>query len=140
MRITSFFEQLGAPLANSRRSWGGVTQNGVIVLRTWQDEIEQIDHSRYMRVTRHAVFAHDLGNFGYQERMRQLERIRTGSASMMVMCLAVDVLAIPRDILSYDRRDLFVGGKLQLVDGDLWLQMVARVPFAEARRRCTQQA
>ena len=140
MSITSFFEQLGAPLANARWSWGGVTQNGKVVLRTWQDEIEQIDNSRYMRVTRHAVFAHDLGNLGYQERLRQLELIQSGSASMMVMCLAVDVAAIPRDILSYDRRDLFVGGKLQLIDGDLWLQMVARIPFAEAQRRCKEQA
>ncbi len=37
MSITAMFENLGAPLANSRWSWGGVRQDGAVVLRVWQN-------------------------------------------------------------------------------------------------------
>ena len=39
MSLTQFFDQLGAPLANSRWSWGAQrARDGVVFMRVWQDE------------------------------------------------------------------------------------------------------
>jgi hypothetical protein len=126
MTQTQFFKWLGAPLHNERWSWGSVREDGVIFLRVWQDETTRHDGRRYMRVTKHAIFADDLGNSGYRERLKHLDAIREKGRSYMVMCTADPKKLPEREILIYDE-DLFEGGAIIDIDGDSWLELGPRV-------------
>jgi hypothetical protein len=86
MSITTLFEKLGAPLANSRWSWGGVREDGSVVLRVWQNDARRMDGVPHVRLTHHAAFVGREDNLGYQERLQQLARARDGAPYFMVMC------------------------------------------------------
>lgn len=134
MPISDVFAQMGAPLKNARWSWGAVRPaDGAVVLRVWQDKTR----GRAFRVTHHAVFADDLSNLGYQERLVHLRMIRNNPqlASFMIVCVARDVMAIPRGIREFNAREVFVGGALSADDrGDSWLEYVERKSIANAKR------
>ena len=49
------------------------------------------------------------------------------------MGLALDPSASPRVIASSDQNDVFVGGELKAVDGDTYLERVARGPIVTVR-------
>ena len=72
-------------------------------------------------------------NLGYAERLKHVELIRNGAPSYMVMCQALDVHAAPRVVASFDRNDVFVGGRLVVLDGDAWLERTARRPISSIR-------
>ena len=131
MSLTDFFKRLGAPVANSRWSWGGVRADGSVVLRVWQDETIAPVNKRYARLTRHEAFAGNESNLGYQERLKHIALIQGGAKSYMVMCLAVDVNAAPRKIHSHNEKDVFVGGELIEHDNNYWLEMADRVPVSQ---------
>jgi len=86
-----------------------------------------------MRVTKHAVFAEDLSNLGYQERLRQLELVRSGSPSFMVMCEPNPTKLPEREILDFNREEVFRGGALIEIEGDSWLELSERVAAKEVR-------
>ena len=133
MTQTQFFEWLGSPLHNTRWSWGSVRKDGKVFLRVWQDETRKHEGRRYMRVTKHAVFAEDLSNLGYQERLRQLELVRAGSPSFMVMCELNPAKLPEREILDFNREEVFRGGSLIEIEGDSWLELVERVAAKDIR-------
>lgn len=128
MTQSEFFKCLGAPLANSRWSWGGSREDGAVVLRVWQDRKRKHDGRWYMMLTHHSKYQHALDNLGYRERNEHVARVRSGSACYMVMCRAVDVTATPRKVLSFDQKDVFVGGALIDLEGDVWIEMTSRIP------------
>ena len=70
---------------------------------------------------------------GYAERLGHVELIRSGAPSYMVMCQARDVHANPREVASFDRNDVFVGGRLVDIEGDYWLERSARRPASSIR-------
>ena len=133
MTQTQFFEWLGAPLHNLRWSWGSVRHDGVVFLRVWQDETTRHEGKRYMRVTKHSVFADDLGNLGYQERLKHLEVIRSGARAYMVMCEAAPDKLPEREILDYNADEVFEGGSLIAINGDSWLELNHRVAAKAVR-------
>jgi hypothetical protein len=51
----------------------------------------------------------------------------------MIMCIAEDVKAVPRKIESFNNAEVFVGGKVVELDGDTWVEMVARMPVGQVR-------
>lgn len=126
MCITTMFEQLGAPLANSRWSWGGVRQDGSVVLRVWQNETKRIDGKLHIQLTHYAEFAGREGNVGYQERLRHVSHIRAGAACYMVMCEPKDTKAIPREIKDFNRREVFVAGPPVEHESNLWVPIADR--------------
>lgn len=134
MAISDVFIAMGAPLNNTRWSWGAVRPaDGAVVLRVWQDETQ----GRAFRVTHHAVFADDLSNLGYQERLKQLRMIRDDPklVTFMIVCVAKDVKAIPREIQGFNSREVFVGGALSEDENrDSWLEYVDRTPIATVKR------
>jgi hypothetical protein len=133
MTQTQFFEWLGAPLHNVRWSWGAVRHDGVVFLRVWQDETALHEARRYMRVTKHTVFADDLANLGYQERLRHLGLVRGGARSYMIMCEPDPARLPAREILDYNREEVFEGGALIEIAGDSWLELKQRVPARQVR-------
>ena len=86
-----------------------------------------------MRVTKHAAFAQDLSNLGYQERLRQIELVRSGSPSFMVMCEPNPAKLPERKILDFNREEVFRGGELIELEGDSWLEFGERVVAKDIR-------
>ncbi len=129
-----FFRSLGAPLHNVRWSWGAVrAADNVVLLRVWQDETRKFDGKLYVMVTARKWFADDPDNLGNSERLKHVEAIRKGAASIAIMCVAVDPKASPRKMASFNKNELFVGGAILEAEGEDWLELVKRVPVGSLR-------
>lgn len=130
MSLSGYFERLGAPLANVRWSWGAARDDGSVVLRVWQDGTIRKDGKMLVRLTHLEKYGDDRGNdnLGYVERLQHVDLIRQGARSYLVMCLAKDPSASPREIKSFNNDEVFVGGDLQTIDGEAWVEVVSRVP------------
>lgn len=136
MTLTDLFSYLGTPLANQRWSWGAVRiSDGAVFLRVWQDEQRKIDGSWFTQITFTEFSKANPSNLGYAERLKHVELIRSGSPSYMVMCQARDIGANPREVASFDRNDVFVGGRLIDINGDYWLERSARRPVSVVRSK-----
>ena len=108
--------------------------DGTVFLRVWQDKKRIVNGKPYIMVTHHDKHANDERNHGYDERNRHVKMIRDGATCYMVMCLAKDTDAIPRDIKSFNQKDLFLGGEMIEIEGDCWLGYTVRVPVSEVSR------
>jgi hypothetical protein len=134
MTQTDMFKRLGAPLSNSRWSWGAVRpEDGAVFLRVWQDRKKKHNGRWFMMVTHHEKYVGDEGNLGYQERLEHVAKIRAGAQCFMVMCLAKDISAAPRKVQSFNRNEVFVGGGVIELEGDTWVEMVDRKPVHAVR-------
>jgi hypothetical protein len=129
MSISELFQHVGAPLANSRWSWGGVRQDGSVVLRVWQNETKRINGKTYIQLTHRDVFLGNEGNLGHQERLHHVDRIRSGVACHMVMCEPKDTKQVPRKIKTFNERELFLAGDPIDLNGDMWVPIAAREPI-----------
>jgi hypothetical protein len=137
--LSDLFVYLGAPLANSRWSWGAVrVTDGAAFLRVWQDEERKVGGRYFTRISANAFFANDSSNLGYVQRSKHIEAIRAGAKSYMIMCRARDINATPREIAGFDDTELFVGGELIEIDGESWLERVGRRSRAELRSTQTR--
>ena len=88
MSITQLFKSIGAPLANQRWSWSAVRpSDGCVVLRVWTDELRSIGDHQYARITWFDKFIDEEDNLGYKERLSQVESIRNGSPSLMIVSI-----------------------------------------------------
>ena len=135
MSITALFKKLGAPLYNSRWSWGAVRPvDGAVFLRVWRDEDKQINGRYFVRLTHNAYGMLNYPHvYGYLERIGHVALVRGGAVSYMVMCVARDENAIPREIQSFDSTVVFSGGELIEYDGESWLERKNRVPVRNAQ-------
>ena len=134
MSVTNFFKNLGAPLKNTRWSWGAVRgADGAVFLRVWQDRKFIENKAVFMMLTHHEKYADDSQNLGYQERLAHVRLVENGADCFMIMCLAEDPEASPRKIKSYNSKELFVGGELREKDGDVWIRVEKRIPVAEVK-------
>ncbi|AFK70909.1 hypothetical protein A210_06420 [Pseudomonas putida SJTE-1] len=129
--ITQFFSALKAPLRMMRQSWGAVREDGAVFLRVWQDRCETHDGVRYVQLTHLEKYGGDGSNFGYNERRTHVEMIRDGASCYLVMCLAKDTEASPRDIKSFNKDTIFVGGSLKQFDGEWWVELAGKVASHE---------
>lgn len=130
MSITRLFDRLGAPLANSRWSWGAHRpSDGAVFLRVWQDlKVVEAGLIYAMVESKRPVWGPSKP--GYQERLRHLEMLRNGARCYLIMCTAVDIHAIPRKIEFFNDDDVFVGGQLVERDGALYVKIVGRRPVS----------
>ena len=129
MSLSSLFERLGAPLANIRWSWGSLRDDGSVVLRVWQDATLRKNGKMLVRLTHLEKYGDERGtdNLGYAERLHHVDLIRKGAKSYLVMCLAKDETASPREVKSFNSKDVFVGGDLVTLDGEAWVEIIDRV-------------
>lgn len=130
MSITAMFERLGAPLNNSRWSWGGVRQDGSVVLRVWQNEAKRIEGKMYIQLTHYAEFVGKEDNYGYQERLRHVSQIHSGARCYMVMCESQKPISVPRKIKGFDKDVLIAGGIIEH-KGDWWVPIADRKSVAQ---------
>ena len=131
--ISSHFENLGAPLKNSRWSWGAVRpEDGAVFLRVWQDRKVVENHKPWYMITHHEKYQEQhADNLGYQERNQHVALIRQGRPCFLVMCLAKDAEASPREIKSFNQRDIFVAGEIKEIGVNTYVQMVNRLPIKD---------
>ena len=134
MTQTQYFEWLGAPLVNTRWSWGAVRSDGVIFLRAWQDETSIIDGKRHILVAQHLSFVDDQSNLGYRERMVHVELIRQGAKCFIVMVEADLALLPTRVIKDFNSDEVFSTGLIRQNGGDEWIELRQRVPATHARK------
>ena len=139
MSLTQHFERLGAPLKNSRWSWGSVRESdGAVFLRVWQDQKVRLDDKIYMMVTHHAAYVGKESSPGYKERLAQVALVRAGSPVYMIVCIVEDPNAKPRKIKSFIADDLFPGGEVIEHDGDIWIEQSGRVNQNRGRTEIKQ--
>jgi hypothetical protein len=132
MTKRAFFEMLGVPLRNNRWSWGAVRQkDGAVFLLVWQDELELHDGSQFARVTRHAAFIGRSNNCGYRERLKHVERLRGGAPCYLIMCEAINPAESPRKVRQFNADEVFPDGRVEELDGDWWVEVLAAVPVEE---------
>jgi hypothetical protein len=134
MTQTQFFEWLGAPLKNSRWSWGAIRSDGIIFLRVWQDQSIKLEGKRYVRATYHSKVIDERSNLGHQERLLHIAELGRGSSCYLVMCKADPELFPAREIIDFDANDLFLVGDSVEIDGDTWLELKLRVPAMSVRK------
>ena len=132
MSQKALFERLGAPLRNSRWSWGSVRPtDGTVFLRVWQDEVKRIDSKQnlYVRIT---DLPSDNDGPGFNERLEHVALIKDGASLLMVMCRARNPEISPREMLDFNKQELFLGGDhLEDENGCLWVEIRKRVPLRE---------
>lgn len=130
MVLSKLFEKLGAPLKNVRWSWGAVRSDGGVVLRVWQDRCVKHDGALFVQLTHLEKYGSDQSSAGpgYSERLEHVQRLRDGAKAYLVMCLAIDPAQSPREIKSFNKSDVFIGGRLADIDGDTWIELAGRVP------------
>jgi hypothetical protein len=135
--ISTFFRDvLGAPLQNTRWSWGAENQEGVLFLRVWADERETV-----RGVDRIHILGRDWSrsSAGLPERERQVERLRQGAEAYGVLCVVEDRhVPGPRKIAHFDQQQLLKLGALIDDDGNVYASVVGTVSVesvaAEHRR------
>jgi hypothetical protein len=134
LTLTDLFKYLGAPLKNPRWSWGAVRpEDGTVVLRVWKDRTTRVNGKRYMQVTHRDRYKGDTTNPGNNEREGHIQRVTSGAKVIMVMCEVENPMSHPRDIKTFDKRDVFPGGQLIEADGDWWLELKPRITIQQAR-------
>jgi hypothetical protein len=123
--ISNFFDSLGAPLKNVRWSWGAERRDGAIFLRGWDDH-RFTDASGEYVVIAHSTELGDGASAGWRERWRHIQSVRAGAPCFVVMCTAKDVDADPREIESFDTRQLIVGGAVVVKNDWTCVEVVDR--------------
>jgi hypothetical protein len=128
MSLAALFAGFGAPLANTRWSWGSVRPDGTVFLRVWTDEMKTVDGRRYVRLINRRAYAGDQDNLGFAERRDHVRMLADGASGYAVLCRAAEPRARSREIVSFDDKTIFRLGALAIFDGDEWGEVVERVP------------
>lgn len=127
MSLTDLFVNLGAPLANSRWSWGSVRGDGSVILRVWSDEMTQMNGRRYVRLINRQAYRDDNENLGFAERHEHVQILAGGASGFAVLCRAAEPTARSREIVSFDAKTIFRLGELILLNDDEWAEVIERV-------------
>ncbi len=127
-------KKLGAPITNSRKSWGAVRErDGTVFLVVWQSDVARIEANQFVQVTHRQRYADDPQNYGLKERLAHVESVAAGARCYLVMCQAKDPAVLSRTVKDFERENVFLGGRVVEHDGELWIGVGGRVPFEEAR-------
>ena len=128
MSLSDLFLRFGAPLANSRWSWGSTRGDGAVFLRVWTDEMKTVEGRRYVRLINRRAYEEVPENLGYAERCAHVEMLTKGAPGYAVLCRAAEPRARSREIASFDAQTVFRLGAVAIFDGDQWAEVVERVP------------
>lgn len=125
MSQAEMFNKLGAPLNNTRWSWGSVRESdGTVFLRVWQDGTMKMDGKRYVWLSELNPPDSDLGA---KERLYHTELVMSGRTCYLVMCQAIDTSAVPRAVRSFNERELFETGGVITEQGGYWIELKGRI-------------
>jgi hypothetical protein len=126
----AMFEALGAPLANTRWSWGAVRPDGTVVLRVWKDRVESLDGRQFVRIWKQPVGALASHDHGRRERLEHVNLLKAGARCFLIMCEAADPAEKPRRVRRFDDKQVYRGGALKQVGEDWWIELLPPMPLA----------
>lgn len=127
MSMQAFFERLGAPLRVVRTSWGGEGPRGIF-LRAWQDEFEKLpDGRRGVLVSWSPAEDNGTTHFGRNERREHVAKIKDGARGYVIMCVVEDPKADPRQIRSFNQREIFPINEIVEIDGNNFAVLDQRI-------------
>lgn len=122
MNLETYFRILGAPLANTRWSWGAVRDgDGAVILRAWQDYM--VKDSCGWRILVSKKHKGTGSKQGLAERKRHLELLDAGAPGYSIICRAEDINAKVRKIKSFSR-DLWEITTIVDIDDQLWAYLI----------------
>ena len=125
MSISRVFENLGAPLNNTRWSWGGIKKE--VVLRVWKDGRDKINGKQYIWLSTIKV---DKSNLGANERLKHVKLImEKGYKCSMIMCHAKNTDGSIREIEKFNEKEVFIGGNIIEHKNSYWIEEVDRKPY-----------
>lgn len=128
MNRKAFFEMLGAPLKNPRWSWGAVrSKDGTVFLQVWNDKIRSYDGSEFVQVSHRAADRSRPERPGNREREEHLSLIRNGAPSYLIIGEAVDPTETTRKIKHFNDAEVFPGGRVVEIDGEVWIELLPGV-------------
>lgn len=130
MTISRFFrDRLGAPLLDTRWSWGALSPStGHVYLRVWDHEFGTLNGRRCVRITDSEL--PDPADPGDRERHAHVQEIERGVKTYCVVLTAVDPQESPLRIESFDGVALMAGGELfKDSEGRSWLEDAGRCPI-----------
>jgi hypothetical protein len=142
MTISRFFaDVLGAPLRNTRWSWGSVDDSANrVFLRVWDDETDPFDGVDHILVLRPEG---GRPSPGFGERERHLARVLEGGATVFgVRCEAVRpvVEGRPRTIKSFDEEVLLRLGPLVRRSDDVYARIDGPIAVSDLTVDTTMDA
>ena len=71
------------------------------------------------------------GDLGASERLQHTKLVESGRPCYLVMCQAVDSEAEPRQVQSFNAKEVFVCGEVVLNDDCYWIELKGRIPVRE---------
>jgi hypothetical protein len=135
MSLTGLFEELDAPLANNRWSWGAVReQDQAVFLRVWQDGCKKLPEfgAGYFAWVANAPYTNN--SLGESERNRHIELIKNGAKAYVIICIDEGHSeGDGRKIDDFDNDSLHVGGIVVEYDNSFFMQLVDRVPTKDVK-------
>jgi hypothetical protein len=134
--INAFFrDSLGASLANSRWSWGGVDHTRRrVFLRVWRDELANVGGRDAIRVLRKAQTK---GRLGWNERRRHIEMMRSGYQSIGVLSDRDDPEA--GVITDFESASLLNMGNVFETNDFIFASVIGHVPVSELPGKTPEQ-
>ena len=133
MRQSDLFKLLGAPLVNSRWSWGAVRKSdGAVFLRVWRDRTRDHNGVRLVQITHNEEQPEEQTNLGHRERLEHFACIRDGAQCYLIMCEAADVNEMPRKVKAFDTANVYPGGALIQFDDNWWIEVRPGIPIENA--------
>lgn len=119
MSITNHMKTLGAPLKNSRNSFGGVREDGAVIIRVWAQDVK----GRWVRIYR-AVEGD--ARPGESERAAHIALIRAGARAYAVMGQKDMGTG---ETKTFDKETVFELTTLRVDEkGHTWAYMASRIP------------
>lgn len=139
MSLADHFRLLGAPLSNDRWSWGGIRDDGSVILRAWAEEMDDLEDGKgfYVGYPDSWPIADQVNRPGNIERVHHLEMIANGAR-----CFVVMIHGLKRDpnrandhaeIKSFDRQSIFECEPRVIIgsDGGKWVKIKRRYPVTQ---------
>lgn len=131
------FARRGVKLHNERWSWGGVRDDGTLVLQVWADDFKKDDSGLWVVQIGYpdgddpSVTNYERSRPGSRERERQIEEIKAGSRTDVELLVghAVDPKASPRQTEGIDAGRVGIGGRLVEIGGGAWIECVGWRPL-----------
>jgi len=129
------FKALGAPLKNTRWSWGALNPNtGAVYLRVWIDDVRERQQGKIVRLTNRAYFEGGK-SLGYAERKRHLERLQGGVPGYLIFCRSREPSVNRRKMKSFVADQIFPTGAMEEVEGDTYIQFAEGIAITGVPKR-----
>lgn len=132
--LSRYFELLGAPLKNSRWSWGAVRQSdGAIFLRQWEDHIFEHEGARYVGIWYELAPPPEPTDLGARERWEHVKQVKKNGRCFIVIVVAKSPIVTNREIAWFDERQVYPADAPQRIGDHLAVRLGKPIPFETMR-------